>query len=115
MSEESKPITAADIIADSRELWLNSPIGYAFAERINQHDEGRLKSFLINLFTAGDDQAGDAIRAASKEDVIQTFLNNNFTFDEEWYGVRELPMGIDGKPVSRLDDPEYQRKMGFRP
>lgn len=115
MSEEPKKITAADIIADERELWVNSPVGYAFAERINQRDEGRLKSFLINLFTAGDDQAGDAIRQATLEEVIQTFLNNNFTFDPEWYGVRDLPRREDGTLASRLDDPEYQRKMGFRP
>lgn len=108
-------ITAKDIINDERELFMNSPIGYEFAERITQKEEGRLKSFLINIFAPGDDQAGDAIRAANLEDVVQTLLNNNFTFDEEWFGVRALPTGIDGRPVSRLDDPEYQRKMGFRP
>lgn len=112
-TEPEKKVTAADIMADSRELFMNSPEGYAFAERINQHDEGRLKSFLINIFAPGDDAAGDAIRAANLEQVIQTFLDNNFTFDPEWYGVRELPKGIDGRPKSILDDPNYQRRMGF--
>lgn len=110
---EQKKITAADVLADERELFMNSPEGYAFAERINQRDEGRLKSFLINVFGAMDDAWSDAIRAASLEQVVQTFLDNNFTFDPEWYGVRELPKGIDGRPKSRLDDPDYQRRMGF--
>jgi len=107
--------TAVDILADERELWMNSPVGYLYAERINQREDGRIKSFLINIFAQGDDEAGDSIRHASLEDCIQTLLNNGFSFDPEWYGNRELPKGIDGKPISRLDDPEYQRKMGFRP
>lgn len=111
----SDKITAKDVLADERPLYLNSPIGYAFAENIEKAEEGRLKSFLINLFAQGDDVAGDSIRAATLEEVIDTFLNNGFTFDPEWYGVRELPKGIDGRPKSRLDDPDYQRKMGFRP
>lgn len=112
MSDE-KP-TAKDIVNDERELWMNSPIGYAYAQRIHQKDEGQLKSFLINIF-AGDEAYAEAIRQASLEDVVQTLLDNNFTFDEQWFGYRELPTGIDGKPISRLDDPEYQAKMGFRP
>lgn len=111
--EPPKKITAADVLADERELFMNSPEGFAYAERINQRDEGRLKSFLINIFAPGDDQAGDAIRASNLEQVVQTFLDNNFTFDPDWYGVRALPTGIDGRPMSRLDDPDYQRRMGF--
>lgn len=108
-------LTGKDILAYDGELFMNSPVGYLFAERIEKNEEGRLKSFLINVFAGGDDQAGDAIRQATHEEVIDTFLNNNFTFDPEWFGVRPLPMGRDGRPMSRLDDPEYQRKMGFRP
>jgi hypothetical protein len=108
-------LTAKEIISDERLLYMNSPIGYEFAENIEKAELNRLKGFLINVFAATDDAAADAIRAASHEEVIDTYLNNNFTFDPEWYGVRELPRGIDGKPISRLDDPEYQRKMGFRP
>lgn len=106
-------MTAAGIVAHEGELWLNSPIGYEFVERIEKADVGRLKSFLINIFAADDDAAGDAIRQASAEEVVQTFLNNNFTFDSEWFGRRDLPRGVDGRPVSRLDDPEYRRAKGL--
>lgn len=106
---------AQEIIDSEQELWLNSPVGYPYAERINQREDSRLKSFLISLFAQGDDEFGDAIRRAETVDVVQTFLNNNFTFDADWLGARELPKGIDGRPRSRLDDPEYQNKMGFRP
>lgn len=106
-------ITAKDIVADERELWLNSPVGYLYAERINQREEGRLKSFLINIFAQGDDASGDAIRNASLEDCVQTLLNSNFTFDTEWFGIRALPTRPDGTVLGKLDDPEYQRKMGF--
>lgn len=112
--EPVKKLTGKDILAEKRELFMNSPIGYPYAERIEKSEVGRLKSFLINLF-ASDEKYGDAIREATHEEVIDTFLNNGFTFDPEWYGVRELPKGVDGRPISRLDDPEYQRKMGFRP
>lgn len=108
-------MTAKEIVESTQELWLNSPIGYEFVEKIEKSDLGRLKSFLINLFAQGDDSVGDAIRNASHEEVVQTFLNSNFTFDEQWYGYREIPKGIDGRPKSRLDDPDYQKKMGFRP
>lgn len=106
-------MNAKEVVENESELWLNSPVGYLFAERINQRDEGRLKSFLINIFAQTDDAAADAIRQASLEDCVQTLIDSGFTFDSEWYGVRQLPMGIDGKPMSRLDDPEYRRKMGF--
>ncbi len=106
-------VTAIDIVNDERELFLNSPVGYPFAERINQREESRLKGFLISLFTQGDDAMGDAIRQSTVEQCIQSFLDNNFTFDEQYYGVREIPLGSSGQPLSRLDDPEYRRSIGI--
>jgi hypothetical protein len=106
--------TAAQIIADPQDLYMNAPVEYPYVEKITQREESRLKSFLINVFAQGDDGAGDAIRNSSLEAVVQTLLDNNFTFDTEYYGYRPLPKGVDGKPISKLDDPEYQRKMGFR-
>jgi hypothetical protein len=107
---------AKDILARDEDLFLNSPIGYAFAERIEKKDLARLKSFMIAVMVGPDDKPGgwgDAIRASSHEEVINTFLDNHFTFDPVWYGVRELPKGVDGRPISRLDDPEYRRKIGL--
>jgi hypothetical protein len=109
----SEPMTAKEIIEHEGELFMNSPIGYEFAERVEKSNVGGLKSFLINIFAGADDVTGDAIRAASHEEVVQTLLNNNFTFDPEWFGKRELPKGIDGRPISRLDDPEYRRAKGL--
>lgn len=109
----SDKTTAADIAADPRELWMNSPVGYAFAERVEKSNVGGLKSFLINVFAPGDDAAGEAIRAATQEELIQTLLNSGFTFDPEWYGIREIPKGPSGQPLSRLDDPVYRRSIGL--
>lgn len=106
-------MTAQEIIDTEGELYMNSPVGYVFAERRTQKDIGGLKGFLINIFN--DEVYSEAIRRAEPLEVIQTFLDNGFSFDAEWYGVRQLPIGADGKPQSRLDDPEYQRKMGFSP
>lgn len=68
------------------ELWLNVPEGYPFAEKIAKDNIGGLKSFLIN--TTPDESIQQMIRDMSDQEVIQTCLNNNFTFDEEWYGAR---------------------------
>ena len=114
MTPEETSAKAQEIIDDPRDLWLNSPIGYLYVERIEKKDMGHLKGFLINTFTAGDDLMGDAIRQADDKAVIETYLNNNFTFDPEWYGFRPLPTKADGTPIGRLDEPDYQRKMGFR-
>lgn len=106
-------MTAQEIINDERELFMNSPIGYVFAERRSQKDVNGMKGFLINIFN--DEVYSESIRQSEPVEVVQSLLNNGFTFDPEWYGVRNLPVGRDGKPMSRLDDPEYQRHLGFRP
>ena len=108
--------TAKSIIADERELFVNTPIGFPYARRAHQRDLGGLKSLLIEVLVGADDQPGgwgDAIRAATQEELIDTCLNNNFTFDPEFYGVREIPLRPDGNPISRLDDPEYRRAKGM--
>lgn len=115
MSSTDK-ILGKDVVAYEGDLYLNSPIGYEYAEKIEKGEVGRLKSFLISIFAGADDEPGgmgDAIRNATQEEVIDTFLNNGFSFDTEWFGKRELPKGVDGRPKSRLDDPDYQRKMGW--
>ena len=70
------------------ELYLNSPIGYPFAQKIEKNDDGQLKSFLIN--TTGDEQIAETIRQMSHEELIQDLERNGFTFDEEYFGARLL-------------------------
>ena len=68
------------------ELWLNSPEGYPFAEKIAKSDIGALKSFLIK--TTPDEDVQEMIRQMSDDEVIEALEKNNFSFDEEWYGTR---------------------------
>jgi len=68
------------------ELWLNAPEGYPFAQKIAKSDTGQLKSFLIN--TTPDEQVQEMIRKMDHDEVVQACLDNNFTFDSEWYGAR---------------------------
>jgi hypothetical protein len=86
-------------------LYLNSPAGYPFAEKIEKTEISRLKSFLINL--TPDEHFQNEIRAYSDEQLYKSLEDSGFTFDEEWRGVIEVT-------GSRLDDPDYARKMGFR-
>lgn len=79
-------MTAKEIINDPRELWLNSPEGYVFAQKIEKGDVGGLKSFLIN--TTPDETVQDLIRGMGHEELIQSLLTNNFTFDEVYLGAR---------------------------
>lgn len=67
-------------------LYMNTPPGYPFAQKIEKTDIGGLKSFLIN--TTPDENLQQMIRDMSDEEVVQTCLDNNFTFDEEYYGAR---------------------------
>jgi hypothetical protein len=75
-------MTAAEIMATTTELWLNSPQGYPFSERIGHRDIGRLKSFLIN--TTGDEITQEWIRGMTHEELIQCYLDSNFQFLETW-------------------------------
>lgn len=68
------------------ELWMNTPEGYPFAQKIAKNDTQGLKSFLIS--TTPDEQVAQMIREMDHEQVVQTCLDNNFTFDPEWYGAR---------------------------
>jgi len=70
------------------ELYLNAPEGYPIVARIKKSDTLGLKSFLIGMSL--DDRTQDMIREMSHEEVVNTCLANNFTFDPEWYGYREL-------------------------
>ena len=79
-------MTAQEILDDERELFMNSPQGYPYAQRIPKHDLGNLKSFLIN--TTPDELIQQGIREATHIEVIQTYLDNGFTFDEQWFGAR---------------------------
>lgn len=79
-------MTALDILKDPRELYMNTPEGYPFAQKIEKSDIGQMKSFLIN--TTSDDQLQQMIREMTNAELIQTCLDNNFTFDTEWFGAR---------------------------
>lgn len=79
-------MTAQEILDDPRELWLNTPEGYPFAQKLEKSDTQGIKSFLIS--TTPDEQIHEMIRQMSPIEVIQSCLNNNFTFDEQWYGAR---------------------------
>lgn len=68
------------------ELYMNVPIGYPFAQKIEKSNIGGLKSFLIN--TTPDESLQQMIRDMNDEEVVQTCLANNFTFDEEYFGAR---------------------------
>jgi len=68
------------------ELWMNVPQGYPFAQKIAKSDTQGLKGFLIN--TTPDEQVQQLIRDMTPEQVVQSCLDNNFTFDPEWYGAR---------------------------
>lgn len=84
----TKKSLAQQIFDDPRELFMNSPVGYPFAQRIHQRDIGNLKSFLIN--TTPDEAIQESIRQTGDVDIIQSYLDNGFTFDEEWFGARLL-------------------------
>jgi hypothetical protein len=68
------------------DLYMNVPMGYPFAAKLTKADIGGIKSFLIN--TTPDEQAQQLVREMTNEQVIQTCLDNNFTFDPEWLGAR---------------------------
>lgn len=70
------------------ELWMNTPVGYPFAQKIAKTDINGLKSFLIS--TTPDEGLQEMIRQMNDEEIVQTCLDNGFTFDEDWYGYREL-------------------------
>lgn len=90
--------------------YLNAPVGYPIASKIEKTDIGGLKSFLIN--TTPDESMHELVRAASDEEVVKMLTDSGFTFDEQWYGSRELPT-TNGAPASRLDDPAYRRSLGI--
>lgn len=81
-------LTPQEIIDDPRELWMNSPEGYPYAQKISKNDVGGLKSFLINV--TPDDFLQEQIRQADHPTIIQQYLENGFTFDEQWFGARLL-------------------------
>lgn len=114
--KQPKLTPAQAIIANPDQLWLNTPVGYPYAERIHQNDIGNIKSFLIKIFVGAGDVPGgdgDAIRQATQEELIDTCLNNGWTFDPEWFGYRPIPTRPDGNPISALDDPEWRRSRGI--
>lgn len=73
---------------NDEDLYMNTPQGYPFAQPLKKSDVGGIKSFLIS--TTPDEATQEMIRQMEDDQVIQTCLDNGFTFDAEWYGVREL-------------------------
>ena len=76
-------------MSDLPELWMNSPVGYLYAQKIAKSDINGLKSFLIN--TTSDELLQQMIREMTDQQLYENYERNNFTFDEEWYGARLLP------------------------
>jgi len=72
------------------ELWLCSPIGYPFGEKIAKSDIGRLKSFLIG--TTPDESVQEMIRQMSDEEIIADLERNGFTFEENWRPPQEISL-----------------------
>jgi hypothetical protein len=70
------------------ELYMNTPVGYPMAQKISKTDIGGLKSFLINI--TADKALQQMVREMTDEEVWQTCLDNNFTFDEQYFGARLL-------------------------
>lgn len=97
---------------DNANYFLNSPYGYPYAEPIAKGDFGNLKRFAIQL-SGADEDLQETVRNATHEQLISWFLASKFTFDPEWYGVRELPKNADGTQKSALDDPMYRRRIGI--
>lgn len=87
---------AQAILDNPSELWLNSPAGYPFAQRISKNDIGGLKSFMIG--TTPDDQLQDYIRGLSHYDLIKSLLANGFSFKETWQPPTQMSQdeAIDG-------------------
>lgn len=81
--------TVDEILNDPRELWMNSPVNYPYAERIEKSDMMGLKRFLLQ--TTPDEEAQEFIRQMDHKQVIKALLDSHFTFDEEWLGARLLP------------------------
>jgi hypothetical protein len=73
---------------NDNELYLNVPEGYPIDRKIAKSDIHGLKSFLIS--NTPDDQLQDWVREMNDEQIVQTCLDNNFTFDEVWLGYREV-------------------------
>lgn len=94
------------------ELWLNSPQGYPYAERIEKNDETNILRFCI-MICNGDKDADEMIRKANHQERIAWLEASNFTFDTEWFGNRPLPERSDGVTLSALDDPAYRAKLGM--
>lgn len=70
------------------DLWLNSPIGYPYAQRIEKNNDSQLKSFLIG--TTADEQTAEMIRQMTHDELVEDLERNGFTFDEEYFGARLL-------------------------
>ena len=109
MNEQPTP---QQILNDPRELWLNSPVGYPYADKISKNDEGGLRRFMI-MISGSDEDSIEIARAASHVELLKMLLDSKFTFDPEWYGARELPQRPDGSGVSALDDPSYRYRHGI--
>lgn len=90
------------------QLWLNAPEGYPIAQEISQDDTGQLKSFIIGL--TPDEEMQESVRQMTHEEVLQWFADNNFTFDEEWFGAR-IPdwMNPDGTRNPDKEAPQVGR------
>lgn len=93
-------------------LWLNSPVGYPYAEQISKDDSEALKRFMLQL-AGGDEDMQEIVRESTPQQIVKMLEDSNFTFDEEWLGYRALPE-YNGKQRSALDDPQYRSRLGMR-
>lgn len=73
-----------------QELYLCSPPGYPFGQRIAKSDIGGLKSFLIG--TTPDDAAQELVRQMNADEVYRSLESNGFTFEENWRPPQEISL-----------------------
>ena len=94
------------------ELWLNSPVGYPYAEKVRKSDTQGLKRFMLQI-TAGNKEMEQSVRDSTHLEIVKMLEDSKFTFDPEWYGARQLPMNASGTQRSALDDPYYRQRIGI--
>jgi len=82
------------------ELWLCSPPGYPFGQKIAKTDIGGLKSFLIS--TTPDEQVQEMIRQMSDEEIVADLERNGFTFEEQWRPPQEISLDEAAQAWGRI-------------
>ena len=96
----------------NQELWMNSPIGYPYAEKIEKNNEHEILRFML-MISGADEANQEVLREATHDQRIKMLEDSGFTFDPIWLGQRELPTRPDGAPASALDDQQYRMRNGI--